>query len=93
MMRRRLLHHERQLQMIDDPVHNGIPRDESYIPLQVEHGIGLTSPLELPPIVEKCMLGGLFPAIVLYPLLSHRGVPFSAQDALGRAGERKTAMF
>ena len=38
-------------------------------------------------IFEKCMLGGLFPAIVLYPLLAHRGVPvFCAGPA--RAGWR-----
>ena len=50
--RRRLIHYERQLQMLHDPVHNGILRDEGCISLQAEHGIGLTSPLQLPPIVE-----------------------------------------
>jgi hypothetical protein len=53
MRRRRLLGHKPKLQMIDDPVHNGILRDESYIPLQAEHGIGLTSPLELSQLLKN----------------------------------------
>ena len=53
MARRRLIRHKPKLQMLHDPVHDGIFRDESYIPLQAEQSIGLTSPLELPSSCRK----------------------------------------
>ena len=53
MGRRGLRRHKRQFQMLHDPNHDGVLRDVSYIPLQVERGIGLTSPLELPPSCRK----------------------------------------
>ena len=94
MRRLRLRHHEHQLQMLHDPVHDGIFRDESYIPLQAEQSIGLTSPLELPSSCRKMHARRPFSSNRPLPLIPPQGgVPFSAQDPLGRAGERKTAMF
>jgi hypothetical protein len=80
--------------MLHDPNHDGALRDVSYIPLQVEHGIGLTSPLELPPSCRKMHARRPFSSNRPVRLtLPQGGVPFSTQDPLGRAGERKTAMF